>query len=464
MNDLKNMQSKKVFIVEDNEWYAKMLEHIVCLNPDYEVIIYHTGEECLKNLHLKPMAITLDFRLPDMEGSEVLKKIKNYNAEIEVIVISEQDDIETAIDLLKNGAYDYLVKGNDIKNRLFNTLAKIQKNYSLQTEIETLKQEVELKYDFKSMLIGESKEMQDIFRLMEKSLNNDINVSITGETGTGKELVAKAIHYNSNRKKGNFVAVNVAAVPKELIESEFFGHEKGAFTGANARRIGKFEEADGGTLFLDEIGDMDLNFQTKLLRVLQEQEVVRVGSNKPVKVNPRIIVATHKNLKELVEKGQFREDLYYRLIGLSVKLPPLRERGNDVLVMAIVFMSDFCKKNKISKLSFSKEAKRALLAYDFPGNVRELKAMIELACVMSSGNEISEDDLNIEKKSLLDFRDNKNNLTMRQYEMLILKDYLNKYNNNVKEVADKLDIGVATVYRMLKQEQSIFKMNGNNND
>jgi len=345
---------------------------------------------------------------------------------------------------------------------LFNTLAKIQKNYSLQTEIETLKQEVELKYDFKSMLIGESKEMQDIFRLMEKSLNNDINVSITGETGTGKELVAKAIHYNSNRKKGNFVAVNVAAVPKELIESEFFGHEKGAFTGANARRIGKFEEADGGTLFLDEIGDMDLNFQTKLLRVLQEQEVVRVGSNKPVKINPRIIVATHKNLKELVEKGEFREDLYYRLIGLSVKLPPLRERGNDVLVMANVFMSDFCKKNKMSKLNFSKEAKRALLAYDFPGNVRELKAMIELACVMSTGNEISEDDLNIEKKSLLDFRDNKNNLTMRQYEMLILKDYLNKYNNNVKEVADKLDIGVATVYRMLKQEQSIFKMNGNN--
>lgn len=353
--------SNLVFIVEDNEWYSKMLAHIVSMNPEFEVMLFKTGKACLDKLYLKPFAVSLDFRLPDMTGLEILQKIKAYNAHIEVLVVSEQDDIATVVDLLKYGAYDYMVKGNDIKNRIFNSLANIYKNQKLKSQIEEMSNSLKDKFSFQNILIGQSPQIRKVYELIEKTLNNDITVSITGETGTGKEMVAKAIYYNSRRKAKNFVAVNVSAVPEELIESEFFGHEKGAFTGAMARRIGKFEEADGGTLFLDEIGDMPSTFQTKLLRVLQEQEIVRVGSNKPVKVDVRIVVATHKNLEEEVRKGNFREDLYYRLIGLLIPLPPLRDRGQDIILLAQYFISQFCKNNKIPLKSLSKECKHKLL-------------------------------------------------------------------------------------------------------
>jgi DNA-binding NtrC family response regulator len=219
--------------------------------------------------------VTLDYRLPDITGLDVLKRIRQENNDIQVILISEQEDIDMVVTLLKMGAYDYITKSNDIKERLLNTVQNIRNDLGLKKEIRTLRKEVQKKYDFRQGILGESPAIKSVYELIEKAVSTNITVIISGETGTGKELVAKAIHYNSNREDKSFVAVNVPAIPSELIESELFGHEKGAFTGAAFRRIGRFEEADGGTLFLDEIGEMDLNLQSKLLRVLQEKDIVR---------------------------------------------------------------------------------------------------------------------------------------------------------------------------------------------
>ncbi len=284
---------------------------------------------------------------------------------------------------------------------------------------------------------------------MEKAAKTNINVSITGETGTGKEVVAKAVHYNSERKKKNFVAVNMAAIPKELIESELFGHEKGAFTGAIARKAGKFEEANGGTIFLDEIAEMDLSLQSKLLRVLQEREVIRVGGNEKVKLDVRLIVATHRNLAEEVKKGQFREDLYYRIIGLPIELPPLRERGNDILILAKHFADEFGKENKLGTLQFSNEAKDKLLQYHFPGNVRELKSIVELAAVMCENNEIGADDITYTSTKKDDFMMSENK-TLREYTCDIIRYSLKKHNDDVIATANALDIGKSTIYKMIQ--------------
>lgn len=284
-----------------------------------------------------------------MNGGELLEKIKEMDASVEVIIISEQEKIETAVSLLRSGAYDYLVKSKDIKELVLNTVNHICRNFDLKKEIATLKKEVQKKYSFEKSMIGNSNGMRKVYDMMNKALTTNITVSISGETGTGKEMVAKGIHFNSNRKEKPFIAVNVAAIPSELIESELFGYEKGAFTGADNRRKGKFEEAHGGTIFLDEIGGMDLNAQVKLLRVLQEKEVTRIGSNTPIAVNCRIIVATHRNLLEEVKNGNFREDLYYRLYGLPIALPPLRDREEDALLLANHFMMSFCHENGLEE-------------------------------------------------------------------------------------------------------------------
>lgn len=439
-----------VYVVEDNEWYNRLLVHSLSHNPDLEIKSFVSGEEMLKEITHNPQIITIDYRLPDMNGQELLTKIKNHNNQIEVIVISEQEDIETAVELLKLGAFDYIVKSKDIRDRLLNVVSHINNNASLKKEIVSLKKEVQKKYNFSNTIIGKSDSIKQTFELIEKSLNNNISVSILGETGTGKEVTAKAIHFNSKFKDGPFVAVNMAAIPSELFESELFGHEKGAFTGALTRRVGKFEEANGGTLFLDEIGELDINSQAKLLRALQEKEVTRVGSNKSVKINCRIIVATNRNLLEEVKEKKFREDLYYRLIGINITLPPLRERGNDVVILANFFIKNFCKENEMPIKGLSPEAKNKLLSYSWPGNIRELKSVIELATVMSVNDEITANDITLDNEDIApDILTGE--ITMREYNRRIIAVYMKRYNNDTKKVADKLDIGQTTVYRMLKE-------------
>ena len=446
----------KIFIVEDDTWYGSMLQHYLSLNPEYEVKRFESPTDFFSQLHHNPNVVTLDYSLPDCDGAEVLKKIKETNPDARVIIISGQEDVATAINLLKNGAFDYIVKDDDTKDRLWNSILHLREISNLKQEVETLKTQVGQKYDFSGMIIGKSEAIKKVFSLIEKAVNTNITVSITGETGSGKEMVAKAIHYNSARSKLPFVTVNVAAIPKDLIESELFGHEKGAFTGAVTRRIGKFEEADKGTLFLDEIGELDINLQAKLLRVLQEKEITRVGGNGIVKIDVRIIVATHKNLMEEVKNKNFREDLYYRLIGMPVQLPPLRERDNDICILAKHFIDNFCKENKISKKTLSPESQQKLLQYSFPGNVRELKSVMELAVVMSDDETIQPEHITFNTTSSIANLLSKE-ITLKEFESQVIQHYLDKYDKDVLLVAKKLDIGKSTIYRMVQMGELNIK-------
>jgi len=448
------MSVMKIFVVEDDDWYSEFISYNLQLDDDHEIVKFQNGKDCLDRLKENPDIITLDYQLPDLKGEEILRRIKDINPDIEVIIISEQEKIETAVELLKLGAFDYIVKSKDIRDRLLNVLRNIKKQKGLKKQIDSLQLEVEKKYDFENSIIGNSKEIKKVFGLIEKAINTNIVVTITGETGTGKELVAKAIHYNSTRRKEAFVAINMAAVPKDLIESELFGHEKGAFTGAQSTRIGKFEEASGGTLFLDEIGEMDLTLQAKLLRALQEKEITRVGSNKVIKINCRIIVATNRNLKQEVKEKKFRDDLYYRLFGITIEIPPLRERESDIIILSRYFIQEYCQENNLPAKLLSREAQKKLLSYSYPGNVRELKSVVELALVMSNNQEIEEEDIT--------FGNDENDpevmsyeLTLREHNYRIVKSYLMKYDENVKLAADKLGIGFSTIYRMLKQEEEV---------
>lgn len=440
----------KVFIVEDDEWYLKMLTYHVELNPENTVEGFLAGKEVLKNLHKKPDLITLDYSLGDSNASELIDKIIDFDSEIPVVIISGQEDVTTAVELLKKGAYDYIVKDDDTKDRIWNIIKHLKENVGLKKEIKQLKKEVTSKYDFSKNMVGDSPAMQKVFDLMQKAINTKITVSITGETGTGKEMVAKGIHYGSKRKNGPFVAVNMAAIPTELVESELFGHEKGAFTGATAKRIGKFEEANGGTIFLDEIGDLNLNLQSKLLRVLQEREITRVGGNTSTAIDVRIIVATHKDLMEEMQKNNFREDLYYRLLGLPIKIPPLKNRGNDIIKLAQSFIEEFTEENEIEMLSLSPDSVKKLISYNYPGNVRELKAIIDLAVVMTDNNEILPGDIIFTpRQSMATMLHSEKSLRLYTYE--IIRFFLEKYNHNILKVAEVLDIGKSTIYRLLKE-------------
>jgi DNA-binding NtrC family response regulator len=443
------MSAYNIYIVEDDPWYGEILDYHLSLNPDYKVTRFITGKECLAKMHLKPDLVTIDFSLPDITGDELFKKIRETNPQVPVIVISSQEEVGVAVNLLKMGVNDYLLKDEATKDLLWNSVIRIRENQSLKKEVEQLREELGQKFSFQKTMIGQSDSLKRVFSLIGKAVKTNINILVSGETGTGKEVVAKAIHYNSDRKKKNFVAVNMAAIPKELIESELFGHEKGAFTGALARKPGKFEEANGGTIFLDEIAELDLSLQSKLLRVLQEREVVRVGGNEKIKLDIRLITATHKNLAQEVQKGNFREDLYFRIMGLPIELPPLRERGNDILLLAKHFADEFAKDNNLGTIQFSNEAKDKLMGHPFPGNVRELKAVIDLAVVMSEDNEIREGDITFSSGRRDDFFVTENK-TLRQYTCDIVKQYLKRHNNDVVAAANALDIGKSTIYKMMQ--------------
>lgn len=444
----------KIFVVEDDPAYSKFLKYVLELNPDYEVSYYTTGKECVDNLHKNPSLITLDYSLPDMPGEKVLEQIRAHDPNINVIIVSAQEKIGTAVELLKAGAYDYISKDHETKEGLLNSIKNARNKSSMIKEIDHLKKEISEKYEFEKSIIGTSTAIKQVFALLEKAVKTNISVSISGETGTGKELVAKAIHYNSKRKNKPFVAVNIAAVPETLIESELFGHEKGSFTGAITRRVGKFEEAEGGTIFLDEIGEMNINMQAKLLRVLQEREITRIGGNQVVKVDVRIVSATHKDLAEEVKKGNFREDLYYRLLGLPIHLPALRDRGNDVILIAKYYLDQFSNENGMAKFKLAQDAQEKLLEYPFHGNVRELKSIIELAAVMTEGSEINARDISFNSttriESFLHIE-----MSMQDYMYRIIRHFLNKYENNVLEVSRVLGIGKSSLYRYLKEMETL---------
>ncbi len=451
MGNSENNIQYKVFIVEDNILYARILKKQL-VDDNYQVKVFHNGSDFLNCLHENPDVITLDYTLPDMTGKDVLKKIQEKLPGAHVIVISAQENIDTAINLMKNGAYDYIMKAPDTREKLSNIIKNIYKTDQLKTENILLRDAVKEKYNFRNLIKGNSREIDHVFDLMNKAIQTNISVSISGETGTGKELVAKGIHYNSRINNKPFVAVNVSAIPEGLVESELFGHERGAFTGADFQKLGKFEQANGGTLFLDEIADPDMNTQAKILRVIQERELVRLGGTKTILLDVRIITATHKNIAALAAEGKFRQDLYYRLLGLPIEVPPLRQRGNDIILLAKFFVDEFCEENQMEQKSISNEAKQALLSYHYPGNIRELKAVMELACVMTTRDVIKPTHLN------MNVEENIQNLLateklLDEYNREIILYFLNKYNQNVRLVASKLGIGKSTIYRMLQKTE-----------
>ena len=449
------MAKHEIFLVEDDPWYGELLKYHLSLNEDYAVSLFTSGKECLAQMYRKPSVVCIDFGLPDMTGDRLLALLRADDAALPVVIISGQEDIAVAVHLLKAGASDYIPKDDNAKDLLWNAIVRILENKGLRAQVEELQSQLTQRFDFENLLIGKSEGIQKTFQLVEKSIRTNINVSISGETGTGKEVVAKAIHYHSPRKKQPFVAVNMAAIPRELIESELFGHEKGAFTGATGRKLGKFEEAQGGTLFLDEIAELDITLQSKILRVLQEREVVRVGGNAGIKLDFRLITATHKNLAEEVKKGNFREDLYYRIMGMPIVLPPLRERGGDILLLAKHFADDFAKSNMLKTRAFSPGAKERLMHHAYPGNVRELKATVELACAMADGNEIAADDISFLSSGNAPLW-TLTEKTLHAYEIDIITHFLKVYQQNVVLTAEKLGIGKSTIYKMIQNKEILL--------
>ncbi len=446
------MEPFRIFIVEDDPWYSELLAYHFSDAEEYEVSRFADGRSCLKSLHQQPDLITVDYRLPDMNGLELFDQLRRWNPQVPIVIISGQEDVKTALELLRKGVYEYLLKDDNTRDTLLKAVLRAKETKNLRNEIEQLKAELGKRYDFGQIIQGNSSVMQKVFELMEKAAQAPINVTITGETGTGKELVARAIHYNSSRKSMQFLALNMAAIPAELMESELFGHEKGAFTGATQRKNGRFEEAQGGTLFLDEIGEIPLTLQSKLLRVLQEREVTRVGGSEKIKLDVRLIVATHRNLQHEIQQGNFREDLYYRIIGLPIHLPPLRERGGDVLLLARYFLDEFLKQNNLRPKSFTRDAMQKMQSHSFPGNVRELKSVVELAAVMSGQAEIQAEELSFAPPPTQDFLSGEEK-TLREYELMIIRHYLRKYDQNVLKVSQLLDIGKSTIYNLLKNRE-----------
>ncbi len=381
----------KIFIVEDDEIYSRLIKQSL-KDEDYEIRTFETGQEFLDNLHEKPNIVTLDFMLPDYTGMDLLIKITKDYPEISTIVLSAQIDIKNVVDSYKNGAKNYIIKDINSILELKNDIKNLVTSIQLKEEVEILYDELMDRSKY-AKIVGKSTAINRVLKLIQRVEKTDSLVMITGDSGTGKELVAEAIHVNSNRSRKPFVAVNLAAIPMHLVEDELFGHEKGAFTGASDKRIGKFEEADGGTIFLDEIGEMDVSLQTKLLRVLQEGQVSRLGSNKIIKLDVRIITATNRNLSEQVKLGKFREDLYYRIQGFLIHLPKLKDRGNDIIFLANHFLKYFTEKYKTGSKYFDESALNAMLAHSWPGNVRELIAFIDRCILMSDTNIISKNDL-----------------------------------------------------------------------
>ncbi|MBK7910876.1 MAG: sigma-54-dependent Fis family transcriptional regulator [Bacteroidia bacterium] len=382
----------RIFVVEDDQFIGNLIKKALEKMDNVDVTHFLTPEECLQQLHLNPDIVTIDYLLPGMNGLELMAKIKNYNADIHCIMVSGQDKLDVVIETYRQGAVDYIIKNDNAIVNLENSVRNLVKTVGLRQENESLKDLVIDRNKYNTIL-GNSGSVMRVLRLIQKVEKSNIMVLVTGQSGTGKELVAKSIHYNSPRARKPFVTVNMGAIPADLIESELFGHEKGAFTDARERRIGKFEEANEGTIFLDEIGEMDLLMQTKLLRVLQEKEVTRIGSNKSIKLDVRVVAATNRNLAHEVKEGKFREDLYYRLQGFLIHLPPLLERGDDVVLLSKTFLNDFCKDNKLGPITLTKEAAKVLMEYKWPGNIRELKAVIERAAIMSENATIQPEDL-----------------------------------------------------------------------
>ncbi|HXV21984.1 MAG TPA: sigma-54 dependent transcriptional regulator [Desulfuromonadales bacterium] len=386
------MRNLSQILLIDDESHNREALTLLLTHAGYQVQSAASGEEALKILQETPFEIVItDLFLPGVSGIDILKRVKEDSPFTNVILITGNASAETAVEAMKEGAFDYITKPLNFE-KLKILVAKALEKSRLVAENLYLRQQLRGKYKF-DRIIGNSPAMQQVFSRMEKIVHTDSTILILGESGTGKELVAKAIHFNGPRREKPFIAINCGAIPAELLESELFGHARGSFTGAVADKPGKFEAANGGTIFLDEIGTMPMHLQMKLLRVLQEHEVERVGTSKRIKLNVRVISATNANIEDEVKRGAFREDLYYRLNVIPILLPPLRERREDIALLARHFLLKSCKEMNRPLMSISPAAMQALEAYDWPGNVREMENVIERSVALTDGEIIEGSDL-----------------------------------------------------------------------
>ncbi len=450
---------KTIFIVDDEPAIQKLITHWVKNEWEYKIRTFSNGTEFLENIHENPDLILLDIMLPDLSGTEILKLVKRSNKHLPVIMLSAQGNIDVALECIREGAFDYFPKPVD-KNRLKPAIINAIKSYDLQRRVDELNINLQHEYSFDN-IISADKAMQDVFKMVTKVLNNDITVLINGESGTGKELIARAVHYNGTRKDEPFVVVNSASIPRELLESELFGHERGSFTGAHQRKIGKFELANGGTIFLDEIGDMEMSLQAKILRVIQEKEFERVGGNETIKTDVRIISATNVNLKEAVANREFREDLYYRLSSFPIHIPSLRERRGDIVILINHFLAELnVKMNKEIK-TVSKSALKLFYDYDWPGNVRELENTMERCMILAEEDKIdldvlppqilaSDDSMAVEDIGPL-FTESAPIIPFEKLKSEAIKHALRITNGNIVDASKKLNVGRATLYRLMEK-------------
>jgi DNA-binding NtrC family response regulator len=381
----------KILIIEDEEAIRRVLTKILKEeNSSYDIFEASDGLLAIEFIKNQDFDLILcDIKMPKMDGLELLEATKKIKPDIPIVMISGHGDLETAVETMRHGAYDYISKPPDL-NRLLNTVRNALDRKKLIKENKILKQRVDKKYE----MIGHSDQIQDVKSVIDKVAPTEARVLITGPNGTGKELVAHWLHQKSNRSSGSLVEVNCAAIPSELIESELFGHLKGAFTSANKDRAGKFEAANEGTLFLDEIGDMSLPAQAKVLRALQENKIQRVGSDKDIKVNVRVIAATNKDLKKEILEGRFREDLYHRLAVILIKVPSLNDRREDIPLLINFFSSQISIEQGTATKHFSEKAMNLLKSYDWTGNVRELRNVVERLIILGS-DEISDSDVKL---------------------------------------------------------------------
>jgi len=444
----------KVLVIDDEKNIRVSLQSIL-EDEGYDVLTAETGEEGLDILDETIIdLVLLDVKLPGMDGIQVLDKIQENHTDLDVIMISGHSDIRTAVDAVKKGAYDFLEKPLSLP-KIIVSARNIAEKQRLSQRFQQEKEDLDTKY----RIIGESPEINQVRELINKVAKQESKVLIRGESGTGKELVAYAIHANSIRRRGPFGKFNCAAIPNELVESELFGYEKGAFTGAEQRKLGKLELANEGTLFLDEIGDMNLDAQSKVLRVIQEGKFERVGGNETIDIDVRILAATNKNLEEMITSGGFREDLFYRLNVIPIDLPPLRERHGDIPILLDYYLEYFAHDLKTAKKQFTDDALERLETYDFPGNIRELRNLVERLYILSSGEEITKKDVESNLKtsgqtgsqqySFLETKDFSE--VRKEFEVFYLNKQLEKYDWNISEVAEHLGMAQPNLSRKIKQ-------------
>lgn len=445
-----------ILIVDDDPNHLKTLQTIV-RGWGYEVTVVDDGAKAVESVKARPFALILmDVRMAQMSGIEALLLIKQYNPAIPILIMTAYSSVDSAVEVLKAGAYDYLIKPLDFE-ALKISLVRALEHSGLKAEIAALKSKQGAEYELEN-IIGKSSPMRKLVEMLAMVAPSEATVLITGESGTGKELIAKSIHHNSRRKDHPLVVVNCAAITETLLESELFGHEKGSFTGADKRREGRFMQADKGTIFLDEIGETSAAMQAKLLRVIQEREIQRVGGEETLSVDVRILAATNRNLEEDVKNGKFREDLFYRLNVVTLRIPPLRERQDDTPLLAQHFLEKYAKKNHKQVKGFSPLAMDMLLKYAWPGNVRELENVIERAVILLPDEHITEKELPVTITSSYAEKSEwvappppvAANRPLEEVEKEAILATLNDSGGNKSETARRLAINRKTLHKKLK--------------